>query len=143
MSFSGKRRMFLLTWTILCAAVISCKPEGTPTMDERPLRGAAGGRAEMGRRTLSKGQIIAAANAAVRRLGKDPNEFDVTYDEGNAIWISTAYHQEPTPKPLPPQLQGHDYQVVMYRPRALQFGGGLWVFIDRNTGEELYCLRWM
>ena len=43
----------------------------------------------------------------------------------------------------PPQLQGHDYQFVMYRPQAVQWGGELWIFVDRDTGEELWFVMLM
>jgi hypothetical protein len=111
MSVSRKRRIFLLTWTIFCAAVLSCKPEGTATTREKPRTGAAEGRVETPKKTLSKKQIIAAANAALRRHGKSPDRYKVLYDEGNANWMDLLRRSHGS---MAPELAGHDYQVVIY-----------------------------
>ncbi len=138
MSFSWKTQILLLTWIILCALVISCKPKGTPTTREKAQSGVSEGSVKMEKKTLSKEQIIAAATVVVRRHGENPEEYRVIYDEGNAIWIDAA---SKIPLPMPAELEGHDYQLVIYRLRVSQPGGELWVIVDRNTGEELWFAR--
>ena len=111
-----------LLYIIICTGATSCKPMNVQTSRE--------GGVEMRTRTLAREQIIHRANGVVRQHGRDPKRFHVIYDDGNVAWRSTV-------KIPVPELQGHDYQLVMYRPRAQQLGGELWVVVDRNTGDEL------
>jgi len=87
--------------------------------------------------TFSKEQqlIIDAANAAVQEHGADLKKFYVVYDEGNALWRSSVGNIHV------PELDGHDYQLVIYAHRdKLQIGGDLWVLVDKNTREVLIVI---
>jgi hypothetical protein len=120
----GKTQITLLTWTILCAGVTSCRPSSIAPDHQKSERLEA--QTDMGMCVLSKEQIIAATDAAVRLHGYNPKKYRVIYDEG--AWRSKITAHE---------LEGHDVQLVVYRPRAQQLGGELWVVIDRKTGDVL------
>jgi hypothetical protein len=81
--------------------------------------------------TLSKDEMIQAAQRVLRFLERDPNKVTTYYDEDNQRW-HTCF-----PKPLP-ELAGHDYQVIEYihdEPRG--FSDPLWIVIDKKTGTVL------
>ena len=122
MSPRTKTHMLLVIGGIVCTLVMSCHPAGLP-----PTRGEL-------QTDPQKRQIILAANAAVLRHGYSPKEYHVTYDQGNAMWKSSAVLPDP-------RLSDCDFQLIRYRPRAEQFGGELWVLVDRNTRQELRFLR--
>ena len=48
-------------------------------------------------------------------------------------------------KPQPPlhipELDGRDYQVVVYRRKAIMPSGDLMIFIDKNSGEVLCVIE--
>ena len=127
MSLLMKTHTLLLIGGIVCIVVISCRPSGTQTTCRELQTAPSEGQVET---NPQKRQVIVAAGAAVRRHGYDPKEFRIIYDEGNATWKSRG--------PIPDRrLDGHDFQLITYMPRAEQSGGELWVFVDKNTGEEL------
>ncbi len=110
-------RISLLIVMILCMAMASCSPLNktkAPAFTEEQQ------------------VLIEAASVAVRQHGDDLKKFRVIYDEGNAIWKSDI-------KNIPvPELDGHDYQLIIYAPRdRRQLGGILYVLVDRNTREVL------
>jgi hypothetical protein len=136
----------LLLISIICAATVSCRPLATGTPGEKP--GSEGARKHVGmnERTLSKEQIIEIANAEARRHGWNPERWITIYDEGNAHWGSylSLFRAPPPPlKPVPPppELEGRDYQVVIYRRQDVPISGDLLVMVDRHTGEVIYVMH--
>jgi len=79
---------------------------------------------------LSKEQVIKVANNAARRHGQTPEKMHVEYDEGNSHWRDVA--RGPWP-----ELEGRDFQAVIYWHQPPIPEGGLWILIDRNSGEVL------
>jgi hypothetical protein len=134
MRSSRKPHILLLIWIVVCVCVISCKPPGKQTSPEKSKSEGSKGQTEMTNITLSKEQIIEIANRAARRHGCNPEEMDVIYDEGNAGWRSIAVGPWP-------ELEGHDFQAVVYWHRPPIPEGGLWVLVDRNTGQVLSASR--
>ncbi len=139
-----KMKMLWLISTI-CAATVSCQPLVTGTPDEK--QSSEGSRqAGVNERSLSKEQIIEIANAEARRHGWNPERWTTIYDEGNALWepYLSLLGDPPQPlKPVPPpsELQGRDYQVVVYRRHDVTLSGDLFVMVDRHTGEVIYVLH--
>jgi hypothetical protein len=110
--------------------VTSCKPASPQTDSEKAKSDSAEGQKEMKEGVLSKEQIIKIANREAHRLGRDLARTDVAYDDGNVGWKQVA------PGPWP-KLEGHDYQAVVYSHLPPIPEGGLWILVDRNTGEIL------
>ncbi len=82
---------------------------------------------------LSKEQILAITDAVALERGWFP-QVRRTYDEGNALWKRCYGYWHP------PELEGHDYQVVMYVHADALLDGDLEVVVDRNTGAVLLTL---
>ncbi len=87
---------------------------------------------------LTRRLVIESANTELRRNGKNPDDYDVIYDQGNVAWRSVLrsvqFHL--------PELEGRDYQVVKYTPRGHKAqGADLFVFVDKNTGKALLFLQ--
>ncbi len=82
---------------------------------------------------LSKEQILAITDAVALERGWFP-QVRRTYDEGNALWKRCYGYWHPR------ELEGHDYQVVMYAHADAVVDGGLEVVVDRNTGAILLTL---
>lgn len=79
---------------------------------------------------LSKDEIIEVANGAAQRHGRNLDEMRVQYDEGNLAWREIARDSWA-------ELEGRDFQAVAYWHDPPLPEGGLWVLVDRNTGEIL------
>ncbi len=147
-SYSNAHRA-LVVLLLFCMYALSCKPPGKHSAPEKTNSHSAEQEGkegkgllsenattdnpkqkEMGEKTvLSKEQIVQIANGAARRHGYDPKE--MVYDEGNVAW-------KKEPRGPWPELEGHDFQAVEYWHRSLYTaGGGIWVLVDRNTGEVL------
>jgi hypothetical protein len=140
-----KRKMLLLV-SIICTAIVSCRPLVTGTPGEKSGAQGSEGQVGLNEHTLSKEQIIAIANVEARRHGWNPERWVTIYDRENAEWESvlSLFRAPPPPiKPVPPpaQLEGRDYQVVIYRRQDVALSGDLFILVDRNTGEVLYVLH--
>jgi len=136
MDSSGKTQLWLLSLLLACVAVISCRPLGLQSVCEKSESNSSGKDADTGKCTLSKEQVIDAANAAVRLHGWNLEDFDVIYDEENTEWKRFLSDVGT----LPPEYEGRDCHIVTYKPRVrppVTFGGGLEVTVDRNSGAVL------
>jgi hypothetical protein len=129
---------FLLTCVLVFALAISCNPIASQTTRERPQSDNSEAHTTMGKKKLSKKEIITAANGALRRHGLNPRKYDVFYDEGNARWHRYIREVPALADALKSRLEGHDYQFLEYLSRPPYPGGQMRVMIDRNTGEELW-----
>jgi hypothetical protein len=127
---SRMANMILLCLFAGCLLTASCKPPDAERRGETSESRNSGESSETRRTLLSKELIIKAANSAARRHGRDPDELYVEYDEGNSAWRGIA--RGPWP-----ELDGRDFQAVAYWHQPPQPEGGLWVLVDRNTGEIL------
>jgi hypothetical protein len=85
----------------------------------------------MGKKPLSREQIIDAANTAARERGWKLEESRSVFDEDNARWRSVFSDI------TIPEVEGHDYQVIIYIRRAIMPSEPLWVAVDRSTGKVL------
>jgi hypothetical protein len=126
MASSQRTQVSCLIWLAACLCVVSRKPAG-------PNKGE--GESDKGQKktkeiVLSKEQIIKIANREARRLGRNLSRTDIVYDDDNAGWKQVA------PGPWP-QREGHDYQAVSYWHKEPTTEGGLWILVDRNTGDVL------
>jgi len=89
--------------------------------------------AEAVKAQLSKEQILAITDAVALERGWFP-QVRRTYDEGNAFWKRHFSYLHP------PELEGHDYQVVTYAHAEALLDGDLMVMVDRNTGAVLLTI---
>jgi hypothetical protein len=112
------------------AILTSCGPTRTQ-MAESPRRAGSDSRAHVGKKPLSWEQILEAANTAARERGWKLEEFRIFFDQDNAMWrsIFSGVHF--------PAVEGHDFQVVIYRWRQIIEGEDRLVVVDKNTGEVL------
>ena len=129
---------FLLTCVLVCAPAISCNPIASQTTREKPQSDNSEAHTTMGKKKLSRKEIITAANGALRQHGLNPRKYDVFYDEGNAFWSRVIREVPALADELKSRLEGHDYQFLEFGSRPRHPGGQIWVMIDRNTGEELW-----
>lgn len=118
-----------LSIAFVCIAITSCAPTETQAVRESVRNGASEGQIDEAKAQLSKEQITAIADAVARKGGWRPELR--TYDEGNARW-KRLYGEMRAP-----ELDGRDYQVVMYRDARAFLDGGLVVVVDTNTGAVL------
>ena len=120
----------VLIFTILCLAGMSCRPpSGGAGSDESTIRDSEV-QAEMKGTDLSREQILDAANKVAKSRGRDPDQMDVFYDEGNAVWRTLNYTDVS-------ELADKDYQAVAYSQNPPVPEGGFWVLIDKKTGKKL------
>lgn len=140
-----KTPLSFLACVIVCMAMASCRS----VHEEKASRNAG---------PCSPQQIMEIADAEACQRGCHPNEWVAIYDEGNAYWKSRleeiearrleidALHAkydfiEPQPPLRIPELEGRDYQVVLYRRREIIPSGDLVIFVDRSSGEVLRVIQ--
>ncbi|MBI2095821.1 MAG: hypothetical protein HYT89_06605 [Candidatus Omnitrophica bacterium] len=80
--------------------------------------------------------IIQSAADQAKALGYDVSQMDVFYDEGNQK-AEKYFEDSGMPLHQNATLLGKNYQVVYFAPKQMQFGGDLWVFVDRDTGKVI------
>lgn len=96
------------------------------------------------KKELSKEEILSVALNKAKGIPYNVDNMQPVFDENNERWKKTyemycTYHKD-----LPdeePQLAGKDYQAVYFMPKDAKEGtfyAGLWVFIDKKTGEMIY-----
>ncbi len=134
-----RKRRLLGVWllglaVLVCLATASCEPKHIQTTPQGVKQTGLDGQADKKTTPLSKEQIIAIADAVARDYGWQPEE-RLAYDKGNVLW-EAAFRGVRVP-----ELEGHDYQVLVYGRRGVLFGGDLSVVVDRNTGAVLKILR--
>jgi len=115
----------------ICAGMMSCNSvdkqnAATPEFG----RDASREQRDMQKTALSKERIIDIANAVARQAGWNLDQAKIIYDEGNVYWRQVA--RGPWT-----QLDGHDFQAVVYWHKQPIPEGGFWVLVDRNSGEVL------
>ncbi len=131
LTFRHGRACFLSM--LVCLVVASCQPGNTQTTREGLSKNGSELPAEAVKTPLSKEQILAITDAVALERGWFP-QVRRTYDTGNAIWKRCYRGWRPR------ELEGHDYQVVMYAHADAVVDGGLEVVVDRNTGAILLTL---
>ena len=124
-SFTKAQRKALVL--IVCVALTSCGPTRTQRTAESP--------AHVENKPLSAEQILAVANAAAQERGWPLAALRVILDEDNAYWKSRGMS-----KLYIPELEGRDFQVVIYRRRQAMIAEDCVVVVDKNTGEVLLVL---
>jgi len=125
-----KSQIWLLMMFI-CAGLTSCEPTHRQATTESLSKGGSEDHADMGKKPLSREQIIDAANTAARERGWKLEESRSVFDEDNARWRSVFSDI------TIPEVEGHDYQVIIYIRRAIMPSEPLWVAVDRSTGKVL------
>ncbi len=103
---------------------------------------------------LTKGQVLQTAINKAKELGYKAEDMNIVYDEDNKkikdhlkrSGVST-YNKKiktwekdlpTTPEQEYPELKDKDYQSVYFGPKEVGTrGGGLWVFVDKNTGDVI------
>jgi len=89
---------------------------------------------------LSKQRAITIANKVVKSLGYDLGRMKASADEDNSDWKSYLSSSDITRREysnLIGKLTGREYWAVYYMPETARFGGDLFVFIDKRTGEVI------
>jgi hypothetical protein len=127
-----KRRGAWVLCLLAGVNLMSCKPSHHSKADSESNRPAAARETEAREEVLSKEQIIELTNHAIRERGFDLGRHRTYYDEGNRFW--DHYFSRSSP-----ELQGLDYQAVMYyvEPSEAMFWDPVWVVIDKKTGVVL------
>jgi hypothetical protein len=165
MNSSRAGHYVLMVWLIILVGTTSCRVRDVRAT-ARKCRSSEIQVDEKYKRMLSMAEIIQAANAAAIEKGVDPAKCDVFYDEGNARWrqlLRKSLYSSDTQDDCVgwreiedeevdvviasrwPELKGRDYQAVLYRHRPFIWNGvafpshgeGVWVMIDKHTGEAL------
>ncbi len=83
----------------------------------------------------SKAEVIRIADRAVRALRIDVTRLKSFIDDDNSIW--QRYPVPPEYAAVAAKLKGRVYWAVYYRPEPTRFGGEIFVFVDRITGEVI------
>ena len=107
----------------------------------------------------SKEQIIGAAKSEAEELGLNLEEMVVFYDEGNQRFDEYLKHKDASENNIEKDfpmgtmtaeksaggiyqwLSGINYQAVYLANRDLKKSGGLWFFVDRDTGRVITYTR--
>lgn len=95
-------------------------------------------------RVWTRGEILAIADAEAKRLGYDVDHMGVAFDVYNSLWHETATNRAPetASADLLRKLEGRRYFAVYYSlMKEPMFGGGLFVFVDRASGDILGTLQ--
>lgn len=82
---------------------------------------------------LAKEEIVQIAISAARQLGYKTEEMDEIYDDDN----KNIKEYFVAPEKEYPELKDKDYQAVYLYFKENVMGAGLWVFVDKATGEVL------
>lgn len=99
-----------------------------------------GSRALAAERVWTRSDILAIADAEAKRLGYDVDHMGMAFDVYNSLWHETAADRAPetAPADLLKKLEGRRYFAVYYSlMKEPMKGGGLFVFLDRQSGEVL------
>ena len=92
--------------------------------------------------SLSMAMAIATRTPEARALGTD--DLDVEADEANSLWIKfelSAMNYDPVPQDLRKRLRGRSYYAIYVHsrivpePGTIITGHGLWVFVEKQTGD--------
>jgi hypothetical protein len=100
---------------------------------------------EVVRKGISKEKAILIANEKVIALGYDISRMKVIVDENKTIWnnfLSTplGFEESSEIKEIKDLLKNKIYWVIYYEPTGKQFGGDVFVIVERFTGEILFTL---
>lgn len=120
-----------LLMTVVCVGAASCTPTGTQSAAEVPKTVGSDGRMNVESQLLATDQILDAANTTARECGWNLEKFRVFFDEDNAWWRSKLSGVRV------PEVEGHDFQVVMYTPREPAEAEDRIIVVDKNTGDIL------
>ena|SRR3989338_2810325 len=92
-----------------------------------------------------KKEIIEVANKKAEELGYTLKAMIIIMDEDNAVWndyISKgSFFESEYGKNLDKKLRDRKYWAVYYKPKRIQLGGDLFVFIDRDTKKVTTVLQ--
>ena len=131
---TAKKTFTIIAWTFIlfpafCAC--GCKEEANSNVSNN--------------NTLTKKQIMEIANKEAASRGFKLNFWTkVLYDINNEQWKEcyVFFKEQLESNETDPYtiLEKTDYQAVHYYPRIVSPGGGLWVFVDRKTGEIITVL---
>ena len=94
-------------------------------------------------RTWTRSEILAIADQEAKKIGYDAEQMGVSLDIYNSTWKDHVKTSERSGaiQEIEGKLSDRRYWAVYYSPLKEQFGGDLFVFIDRNTREVLGTLR--
>ena len=89
--------------------------------------------------------IVKIANETAKKMGYNLSDVTVVIDKDNSAWnnhiskgalVNSEYGQDVEKK-----LHDRKYWAVYYQPKRTQFGGDLFVFIDKETKKVITVLR--
>lgn len=92
---------------------------------------------------IAKEKALQISNREAEKLGYNLSEMTVNVDDKNSLWeeyIKSGPILE-YDDALKNTLKNKEYWAIYYRPKRLQKGGDLFVFIDKYTGEVLTSIR--
>lgn len=93
--------------------------------------------------TITKKMAVEVANKKAKELKYDIQRLDVDLDEQNSKWnnyLATSRIKDWQPELVAP-LENKNYWAVYYGPRLFQYGGDLWVFVDKKSGEVITFIQ--
>ncbi len=102
---------------------------------------------------ITKEQAIKIANKEAKRIGYDISRTKIEIDKNNTVWNGwsgsihtnikgetlTALDANPEIKT---KLKNKNFWAIYYHPEEHNvFGGDFFIFVDRNSGEIIYSLK--
>lgn len=93
------------------------------------------------KKVLTLDKAIITSGKKVEELGYNLDDLEVIANEQNLIWCQHRKNVSVDFGRLDKKLESRKYWAIYYRPKKSQFGGDLFIFIDKNTGEIIDYLR--
>ncbi len=93
------------------------------------------------KKVLTLDRAIITSGKKVEELGYNLDDLEVIANEQNLIWCQHRKNVSVDFRLLDEELESRKYWAIYYRPKKSQFGGDLFIFIDKNTGEIIDYLR--
>ncbi len=92
---------------------------------------------------ITKTEAVTIANKEATRLGYNLNRIESSADAENSVW--THYLRQGVLRlrhlNLERKLASKRFWAIYYAPRQSQFGGDLFVFVDKENGDVIDHLK--
>jgi len=95
------------------------------------------------KKMITKKMAIDIADKKIKELNYDIQTMEIYLDDGNSKWNNylLASHIEKDQPELVIPLKNRIYWAIYYAPRLHQYGGDLWVFVDKETGVIITVIQ--
>ena len=85
--------------------------------------------------------VIDIAKQKAKELNYNIKEMEIVIDNQNMEWSRYLAEIKKWQPELIKPLENKDYVAVYYRPKKMQMGGDLWVFVDKQTGKVITVIQ--